>query len=193
MNQELLNEAKALRDSWLWLLILGVVLVLGGVAAIATPLLATVGVVSLLGILMIVAGVAQIVSAFHCRGWEGVLLHLLVGILYSVTGFFVLENPGKGAAGLTLLMAAFFLAAGIIRIVVALKERFPGWGWTLLNGAVTVLLGLIIWRQFPESALWVIGLLVGIDLMMSGWAWIMFALVFRKLPVDDDTPTLPSA
>ncbi len=172
------------------MLALGILLVVGGTAAIIVPIFATFGVVTLLGILLIVAGIAQIVSAFHCHGWKGVLLHVLLGILYAVTGFLILENPIAGAAGITLLLAAFFLATGAIRIVVALKERFENWGWVLLSGAVTLILGVIIWRQFsPDHGadfLWVIGLLVGIDLIFSGWTWIMFALAFRKLPNGDD-------
>ena len=184
------NDAHALdtghlRGSWGWVLALGICMILGGIAAIAVPLFATMGVVTVLGILLLVAGIAQIISAFHCKGWQGVVLQLLVGILYLVTGFLVLENPLEGAAGLTLLLAAFFLATGVFRVVVSLKDRFHGWGWTLLSGAVTILLGLIIWRQFPESALWVIGLLLGIDLIFNGWMWVMMSFVFRSLPEDE--------
>lgn len=170
------------------MLAMGIAMIIAGGAAIALPLFSTVGVVTMLGLLVLVAGLAQIVSAFYCKGWHGVLLHLLMGILYLVTGFLMLENPVQGAAGLTLILAGFFLTSGIFRVVVALKDRFPGWGWTLLSGAVTVLLGLIIWRQFPESALWVIGLLIGIDLMFNGWSWVMLSFVFRKLP-EDAAPT----
>jgi uncharacterized membrane protein HdeD (DUF308 family) len=120
----------------------------------------------MLGILILFAGAGQIVSAFSSGRWSGVFVHIVLGLLYGVTGFLILENPLPGAAGVTLLLAAFL-------------ERFPTWGWTLLNGAVTLLLGIIIWRQFPESALWVIGLLVGIDLIFAGWASIMLALAVR--------------
>ena len=178
------SDLSTLRDSWGWILVMGILMILGGLAAIATPFFATVGVVTFLGILMLVAGVAQIVSAFQCKAWKGVLLNTLIGILYLVTGFLVLENPLQGAAGLTLLLALFFLTSGIFRIVLSLQERFPGWGWTLLSGAVTVLLGLIIWRQFPEVALWIVGLMLGIEFVFNGWMWIMLAFAFKQIPME---------
>lgn len=177
-----LIESQELRKAWGWMVALGIGMIVGGLAAISSPWMGTKVMVVLLGILLIAAGIAQLVSTFHCGGWRGVLLHLLVSILYLVTGFIVLEKPYEGAVGLTLILAAFFLTTGLIRIVVALKERFPGWGWVLLSGAVTALLGVIIWRQFPESALWVIGLLVGIDLIFGGWMWVMLGFMFRQIP-----------
>lgn len=177
-----LIESQELRKSWGWMVALGIGMIVGGLAAISSPWMGTKIMVALIGILLIVAGIAQLVSTFHCSGWKGVLLHLLISILYLVTGFIVLENPIEGAKGLTLILAVFFLATGLIRIVVALKERFPGWGWVLLSGAVTAILGVIIWRQFPESALWVIGLLVGIDLIFGGWMWVMLGFMFKQIP-----------
>jgi uncharacterized membrane protein HdeD (DUF308 family) len=188
---EILEELRGLRKDWGWLMALGIGLVLVGFAAITVPLLATIGVVTVLGILMLAAGAAQIVSAFSCNRWSGVLLHVLIGILYVVFGFLVLENPIAGAAGITLLMAAMFLVAGVFRIVFAVQERFPGWGWTLLNGAVTLLLGIIIWRNLAEATLVIVGLLVGIEFLFNGAAWIMLAIAIRRLPPDAIETTTP--
>ncbi|SFJ47721.1 HdeD family acid-resistance protein [Planctomicrobium piriforme] len=176
------SDLQGLKKDWYWLLVLGLSLVVLGTIAITVPFFATVEVVTILGILMLMAGIAQVISAFQTARWKGFLLQMLMGILYSVSGFLILENPVEGAAGLTLLMAAFFFTSGVFRIAVAMTERFHGWGWTLLNGAVNVLLGLVIWQQFPVSALWMIGLLVGIELLFNGWTWVMLAFAVKNIP-----------
>ena len=153
-------------------------------AAITVPLVATIGVVTVLGILLMAAGAAHIVLAFSCARWSGVLVDVLVGVLYVVFGFLILENPLAGAAGLTLLVAAMFFVGGGFRVVIALQERFLGWGWTLLNGAITLLLGIIIWRHLGEATLTIVGLLIGIELIFKGGATIMLAMTVRRIPVD---------
>lgn len=183
----------ALKKDWCWLLSLGIALVLLGIVAIGLPFFATLEFVTVLGILLLLAGGFMVVNAFNSPRWNGLLLHLLIGILYIVSGFLILENPVQGAAGLTLLLAAFFLTSGIFRIAVSLIERFPGWGWVLLNGGVSVMLGVVIWRQFPESTFWIIGLLVGFELLFNGWAWIMLAFAVKNLPnVRVETETFQS-
>ena len=91
------------------------------------------------------------------------------------------DKPLISTAALTLFIAAFFMVAGIFRVVAALAIRFPQWGWTLLNGGVTFLLGALIYRHFPESAIWVIGTLVGVDMLFNGVTWVMLALELRNL------------
>ncbi|HWL07965.1 MAG TPA: HdeD family acid-resistance protein [Planctomicrobium sp.] len=178
-------EMSALKKDWIWFLALGLALSLFGAFAIALPFVATVEFVTILGILILVSGAFLVVSAFQAARWKGFLLQLLIGVLYLVSGFLILENPIEGAAGLTLILAAVFLTSGLFRIVVSLVERFPGWGWVLLNGGVSFVLGLVIWRQFPECTLWIIGLLVGFELLFNGWAWIMLALFVKNLPDAD--------
>ena len=84
-----------------------------------------------------------------------------------------------------MLIAAFFIVVGIFRIVVSLVERFPQWGWALLNGAITLIAGIIIYVAYPSSALWVIGLLVGLEMIFNGWTWIMLSLSIRRLNEPD--------
>jgi uncharacterized membrane protein HdeD (DUF308 family) len=78
-----------------------------------------------------------------------------------------------------LILAIFLIFAGIFRIVFALAERFTGWGWVLLNGAVTLLLGLLVYKQWPASGLWVIGLFIGIEMIFNGWAWVMLSFSLK--------------
>lgn len=90
--------------------------------------------------------------------------------------------------GLTLMIALFLMVGGIFRMIFAISERFSGWGWVLLNGAVSLMLGLLIYKQWPASGFWVIGTFLGIDLILNGWGWIMLALDARKA-----APEEPSA
>ncbi|HEY4233996.1 MAG TPA: HdeD family acid-resistance protein [Lacipirellulaceae bacterium] len=181
------HELHHMRTHWLWFLLLGVLLVTAGTAAIIVPP-ATVGttfaVTMFFGIVLMICGVATIVSSFWIGEWSGFLIHLLVGILYVACGFVVTENPVISALTMTVFIAVSFVVLGLFRIIAALKLRYPQWGWALLNGTITMLAGIIIYRHLPSDALWVIGLLVGLELLFNGWTWIMLALVLRNIPAD---------
>jgi uncharacterized membrane protein HdeD (DUF308 family) len=129
---------------------------------------------------MIAGGIAEIINSFHAGRWSGTLIHLLLGVLYAVVGLMIVDQPEGAAVRLTLLIALFLIVSGIFRIVFAISERFTGWGWVLLNGGVTLLLGMMIYKQWPSSSLWVIGLFIGIDLIFNGWAWIMLSMGLRR-------------
>jgi uncharacterized membrane protein HdeD (DUF308 family) len=180
---ELLNqEFQHVRSGWWCFLLLGILLVLGGVGAIAFPVITTAYATVILGAILMVTGIATIITAFWSGKWSGVLLQLLCGILYVVSGYIIADKPFEAAAVLTLVMAAFFVVIGIFRSIAALVIRFPHWGWALLNGVVTLLAGVIIYRHFPDAALWVIGLLVGLEMLFHGWTWIMLSLAIRNIP-----------
>jgi uncharacterized membrane protein HdeD (DUF308 family) len=108
-------------------------------------------------------------------------MHLLAGILYVVSGFLMVQHPRPAAAIFTLMLAAAFFVGGLFRIIVALSERFYGWVWVLLNGVVTLVLGILIWRGWPETKYWVIGLFVGIDMLLDGWSLVITALTIRSI------------
>jgi len=173
------EQLHHLRDHWLLLLILGIGLVLVGTLAIISAFIATMATVTLFGTLLFVGAIFQMVNAVACRNWRGFLVFLLTGILYGVVGLIMMNHPLEAAIGLTLMLAAAFMAGGVIRIVVAALEHFHGWGWVMLNGFINLFLGIYIWRHFPESAFWVIGVFVGIDLIFCGWSWIVLALGVR--------------
>lgn len=170
---------------WLFAL-LGVLLIIGGTVAIAYPFLSTVAAVLVLGAVLLVCGVFVIIGAFWAGKWSAMLLQLLVGILYVMAGLAIRDAPLESVEILTMFAAAFFIVVGAFRIVASLVERFPQWGWALLNGLVTLLAGIIIYDSFPNSAIWVIGLLVGLELLFNGWTWLMLSLVLRRVTDDED-------
>ena len=175
-----LTDLEEFRRNATWFLVLGVILVILGFIAVGRSVSVTLASMYFFGWLLVIGGVVEAVQAFWQRQWGGLFFNLLSGVLYVVVGFMVLGNPEAGAVALTLLIALFFLIAGAFRIIVALTMRFPEWHWLLLNGAITLLLGLLIWKQWPSSALWVIGLFIGIDLIFTGTAWVMLSLAARR-------------
>ena len=175
------HELGAVRKHWWWFLLLGIFLVVLGTIALSAAPFVTLVSVNVLGFLLLGAGIVQIVSSFWAGRWSGLLLHLLVGILYVVTGFLIVDKPIEAEFSLTYLIALFLLVAGLFRIVASLLIQFHDWGWVLLNGIITLILGLMILRQFPSSGLWVIGMFVGIDMLFNGWTWIMLSIGLRGL------------
>jgi uncharacterized membrane protein HdeD (DUF308 family) len=170
-----------LSHHWLLFLVLGCVVILVGVLSTIFSFIATLATVAIFGTFLLVAAVMHLVNAITGRSWRGFFIHLLVGVLYAVAGMVMLNHPLGAAAGLTLMMAVIFMASGILRIIASLLERFHAWPLVLLNGFISLALGIFIWRHFPESSVWVIGLFIGIDLIFSGSAWVMLALTVRNL------------
>jgi uncharacterized membrane protein HdeD (DUF308 family) len=176
------ENLQELSRHWLLFLILGCAVIVVGTLAIIFSCITTLATVALFGTFLLVCGVIHLVNAITGFNWRGFFIHLLIGVLYVVVGMIMLNHPLSAAAGLTLMMAAIFMASGILRIVASLLERFQGWPLVLLSGFVSLCLGIFIWRHFPEASLLVIGLFVGIDLVFSGGAWVMLALSVRNLP-----------
>jgi uncharacterized membrane protein HdeD (DUF308 family) len=147
----------------------------------AAPHFATSKAVMIIGVVLVVAGITEVTHALMVRKLRGFAMHLLAAALYLVLGVFVLEDPDRAGAVLTLLFVASFLVGGLLRIVFSLAERFPGWPWVLINGVVDLILVFLTWREWPGSSLWVIGLFVGIELFWHGLAWVMLALGVRTV------------
>jgi uncharacterized membrane protein HdeD (DUF308 family) len=184
---QLHREFQHIRSEWLWLFLYGILLTVCGGAAVIFPaltVLTSFATVMVLGIALMIAGIASIIASIWAGKWSGMLVQLLVGILYVVVGYMITEKPLQSAVTLTLFVAAFCIVIGIFRTVAALTIRYPYWGWSLLNGMITFLLGVIIYRQFPESAVWVLGLLVGLEMLFHGWTWIVLSLAIKKLPAE---------
>lgn len=179
------HELEHLRSQWIWFLVLGLLLTAAGTAAVVVPPITvgtTFAATIFLGVLLMVGGVAMIVSSFWIGRWSGFLVQLLVGLLYLACGFLITEDPAVSSFAITVFIAVSFVVMGIFRTIAALTLRFPQWGWALLNGVVTLLAGVVIYKQLPNDALWVIGLLVGLEMLFNGWTWIMLAIAIRRIP-----------
>jgi uncharacterized membrane protein HdeD (DUF308 family) len=185
------DELEKLRRRSGWLVGLGVVLILVGALAITYPIAATITTVEIFGLVLVIGGGVEIASGLWARDWGGFFLHLLCGLLSLFVGVVFLDRPIVGAEVYTVLLAVFFVASGLFRVFASATQRFTGWGWGLFSGAVTFLLGLLIWRQLPGSELWVIGLLVGVDLIFNGWSWVMLGLAVRSVTAPEATGEIP--
>jgi uncharacterized membrane protein HdeD (DUF308 family) len=182
-------DPGVLRRNWGWFLALGILEIILGTIAIGASVVATFVTVVFFGWLLLIGGGLSAVHAFWRKQWRGFFLDLATGILYIVAGFFMVAEPAAAAVSLTLLIAMFLLIGGIFRIVVALTGHLEHWGWVLLNGVITAGLGILIWRQWPISGLWVIGLFVGIEMLLYGWSLVMLSLVAKGAVVPAGAPS----
>ena len=185
------HELEAIKGNWGWILALGIALIIVGTLAVAMPMVAGLATAVVIGSLLLMGGVAQLVGAFWTRDWSGFFLSLLIGVMYLVLGVMFLRAPVKAELVMTLLLACGLMIGGLFRIIGSLMYQFPNWGWTLVGGALNLVLGLLIWQQWPEAALWVIGLFVGIDMIFTGWIWVMLSLAVKNLPVRPITTSNP--
>ncbi len=149
-----------------WIIALGVIYVVAGFIALGSVVMATVVSVFIVGIMMLIAGSAEVIHAFQVKSWGRFLLWALLGALYIVAGFVTFENPLLAAAILTLILGVALITSGIMRIILAfsVKEGVP-WIWILVSGLITLLLGIVILVHWPVSSLYILGLFLGIDLV----------------------------
>jgi uncharacterized membrane protein HdeD (DUF308 family) len=174
---------RSMHDHWLWFVIEGVVLVILGALAIVVPPLATLGVTIFLGWLFLISGVVGLVMTFMTRGAPGFWWSRGSGLLGVIAGLVLLVYPLTGALSLTLVVTAFFIVEGVASIMYALEHRkvLSGrWGWMLASGIVDLILAAIILAGFPGTALWAIGLLVGINMLFGGASLIGLGLAARS-------------
>jgi uncharacterized membrane protein HdeD (DUF308 family) len=174
---------EPLRAKWGWIVALGVIYVIVGLIALGSVVLATAATVLVVGIMMVIAGIAEIIHAFQVKTWGKFFIWLLLGALYVVAGIMAFENPLLAAAVLTLMLGAALIASGIMRLVLAfsMKQGTP-WVWVAVSSVITLVLGLIILARWPISSLYVLGVFLGIDLLFAGASWIGIGLGLRKAP-----------
>ena len=180
-NLRAASDMAPLRAKWGWIVALGVVYLITGFIALGSVVRATVASVFVVGIMMIIAGVAEIINAFQCKGWGKFLVWALLGVLYIVAGFITFENPLFAAALLTLLLGAALVASGIVRIFLAFSmKRESPWIWVLLSSLITLVLGVLILARWPVSSVYVLGIFLGIDLVMAGASWVGLGFALHR-------------
>ena len=161
---------------------LGAVLVAAGVVALGDVVLASLVSVILIGAAMFVGGVFQIVHAVVARRrWGSFLFGLVSGAMYLIGGAFVMREPVQGSVVITLFVLMALVAGGVLRIIIALRHReLAGWWLMLIGGLISVLVGVMLYMALPWSGLWVLGTLIGVELVVQGASWLQFGLALRK-------------
>jgi uncharacterized membrane protein HdeD (DUF308 family) len=161
-------------------IILSILLIICGFLAILLPIEMSFGVVVVIAWLLMISGVVHFVHAIRCKGIGDGLWKGLVAVIYFLTGLYFRLNLGIGIAALTLALIAFFVAHGIIEIFGYFRSRKSGAsGWLLVNGIITLILGLMIYRHWPSGSMWVIGTLVGISMIITGTTRLMLTIAIR--------------
>ena len=177
-------DSATLRSHSTWFIVYSIILIALGLLAIAAPMIATLAVELTVGWLLLFGGVSGLFAVYSAgRSAPGFGWNLLIAIVYVLAGLSLLTSPIVGAVTLTIILAAYLLAGGIARIVMAFGYRSAipaAWGWVLFSGVVDVLLAAIIISGMPGTAAWVLGLLVGINLLMMGFSILMVALAVRR-------------
>ncbi|MBV8186756.1 MAG: HdeD family acid-resistance protein [Alphaproteobacteria bacterium] len=171
---------EPLRTKSGWIIALGFVYLIAGVVALSSVALATAVSVFLVGIMMLVAGVAEVLNALQVRSWGKFVLWLLLGALYIIAGVLTFENPLLAAKILTLFLGASLIASGIAKIVLAFSMKAgSSWGMVVLAGVVTLLVGLLILAQWPWGSLYILGIFLAVDLIFTGVGWISIGFGLR--------------
>ena len=171
-----------LRSSWGWILALGIVLMVSGGICIWGSVAATFATVLVLGWMLLFAGGVSLVQAFRVRTWSGFFLYFFTALLRGVTGYLLIRYPGSGAVAITLLLASLFIVGGGFRAVASAMLQFPRWGWSLVSGLASIVLGCMLLAQMPVSSLWFVGFAVGVDMFLDGSSLIAFSTAIHSLP-----------
>ncbi|MES2030324.1 MAG: HdeD family acid-resistance protein [Pseudomonadota bacterium] len=174
--------AAEVRAKWGWFLVLGIVLLIGGALAILMPIITTFTVSLVFGAVLVVGGLVQIIQSFQVKAWRGFTWHLLTGVIETIGGVLIYLTPFAGAIALTVIIAITFLVQGVTQMMLAMRVRpDDGWGWLAAAGTISLLTGIVLLAKFPIAGLYTPGIMVGVSLMIGGWAYIAVAMAARRL------------
>jgi uncharacterized membrane protein HdeD (DUF308 family) len=168
--------------NWGWLLAQGIFLVVLGTIGLGLTIWLTLATVFIFGVFLVIGGGVQIFQTFKCKGWGSILWHVLIAILYVLAGLSIMADPVAASALFTLLLAGALMGIGVVRLIIAFQLRgLKNWGWPLIGGIAAIVLGVMILARWPVSGFWVIGLFVAIEMIFSGWTYIIIALGAKEL------------
>ena len=171
---------NGIRHDWKLVLTEGVILIAAGVVAIVIPQLITKGIELLIGILLVIAGAVQALRSLRAEGLSKMIFPLATGLVALVAGVLLLAHPKAGILTLTIILTIVFVVGGIAKLIMAAYLRETSiWGWFVISGLIGIVLAGIVWASLPGSSYWLMGLLLGIDLIFFGLARAALALSSR--------------
>jgi len=164
-----------------WLMFMGIVMVILGTVGLSMEVTLTVVSVLYFGVLILFGGVVMLIDAFRAGEWKSKLWHVLIALSYIAAAIVLIVNPAASAVWITLFLAGFFIVSGVFRLIIGFQSRgaVANWGWIVVAGLVSMVLGSIIFAQWPVSGLWVIGLFVAFELILQGFSMISIAWASR--------------
>jgi len=177
--------ARSLKANARWAVIIGIVMVVAGMLAITSPFVAGISITIMVGVILAVSGISQCFLAFKAGAFGRGLVLFIIGVLMTIAGFYMMRQPVAGLAALTIILMWYLLVTGVLEIIVAFQLKpAAGWGLELFGGIVTLILGILLWRQFPLSGAWAIGVLFGIKLILSGWTFVFIGRSVKKTAME---------
>jgi uncharacterized membrane protein HdeD (DUF308 family) len=184
-------SSEDIKKSTTWVIVLSIVLIILGFVAILSPAIASAFFTAMMGWIALISGIMMIVQSFRSHPVRGFWLNLIVGILYAIAGLYILFNLGAALLALTLAFGILFIVEGIFTIIMGFTQKAGrSMSWlVVLNGVITLILGIMVLNRWPVSALWLIGLYVGISLLFSGISLLAAALAARKAIADTPSST----
>jgi uncharacterized membrane protein HdeD (DUF308 family) len=164
-----------------WSIALSVLLILAGFFAVCAPGISGLAITLIFGWLMILSGITHLIFAFKTHTTGGRIWEVIIGAVYLFTGFVLIMHPLDSLLVLTLVLACYLFFEAIAEFIQYFQLRpRHGAGWILVDGIVTLILAIMIWRSWPASSIWVVGTLVGISMLFSGFSRLMLSLAAKR-------------
>lgn len=182
MSAMSMHAPFALKRAAGWSIALSVLMIVAGILGIILPPVAGLVATVFFGWLFVFSGLAHFVFAWHTRAAGALIWELLVGVVYVLVGGYLLVNPVLGLVSLTFALAVYLFAEAVLEFIMGFGLRgLPGSGWLFFDGAVTLILAVLIWRAWPFGSVWVLGTLLGISMLFSGVARLMISVAGHRL------------